>query len=74
MQPARHTTETFRRHHSDRQHPPGAGCAQVAAHLVEGGYATYDEIAFHLSTLAAGAIDISTPPLISAWGRKPADR
>jgi SAM-dependent methyltransferase len=51
-----------------------ANTNQVGAHLVAGGHATYDEIASHLSALAAGAIDVGTPPLISAWGRKPADR
>jgi hypothetical protein len=29
------------------------------------------EVAAHLAALAAGELDIATPPLVSAWGRRP---
>jgi SAM-dependent methyltransferase len=48
-----------------------ANTAQVAAALVEGGWATHTEIDDHLAALDRGGLDIATPPLISAWGRRP---
>ncbi len=48
-----------------------ANTAQVAEGFVTTGLATRDEINDHLASLAAGEFDIITPPLISAWGRKP---
>lgn len=48
-----------------------ANTAQVAAALVNGEHATGDEIDRYLDALAAGELDIATPPLISAWGRVP---
>ena len=30
-----------------------------------------DEIDAHLEALAAGRIDVATPPLVTAWGRRP---
>ena len=50
-----------------------ANTAQVAAALVAGEHATQDEIDGHLAALRAGELDITTPPLISAWGRAPHD-
>lgn len=47
-----------------------ANTVQVAAHLLAAGHATEHEIADHLRALAAGSIDVVTPPLVSAWGRK----
>ncbi|MGW1670846.1 methyltransferase domain-containing protein [Streptomyces sp. NPDC002324] len=38
--------------------------------LVEANLATEEEIDRHLADIAAGAMDIAAPPLISAWGRK----
>ena len=48
-----------------------ANTAQVAAALVDGGWATPSEIDEHLDVLDRGELDIATPPLISAWGRRP---
>ncbi len=48
-----------------------ANTAQVADGLVAMGLTTRDEINDHLASLAAGEFDVFTPPLISAWGRKP---
>jgi SAM-dependent methyltransferase len=48
-----------------------ANTNQVATHLVAAGHATEREVADHVAALVAGTIDISTPPLVSAWGRKP---
>jgi SAM-dependent methyltransferase len=47
-----------------------ANTAQVATALVDGGWATRLEIDDHLAALERGALDIATPPLISAWGRR----
>ncbi|HEX4477911.1 MAG TPA: methyltransferase domain-containing protein [Polyangiaceae bacterium] len=43
---------------------------QVRGALVEQGLATDDEIATHLSNIAAGRLDVVTAPMISAWGHK----
>jgi SAM-dependent methyltransferase len=48
-----------------------ANTAQVADALVDDGWATRAEIDGHLAALARGELDIATPPLISAWGRRP---
>jgi hypothetical protein len=34
---------------------------------------TADELARHLAAVDAGAFDLATPPMISAWGRRPAE-
>jgi SAM-dependent methyltransferase len=47
-----------------------ANTIQVAAHLVAAGHATEHEIAEHLRALSEGMLDVVTPPLVSAWGRK----
>lgn len=39
--------------------------------LLDTGLATEDEIAQHLSNLRTSQLDVTTAPLISAWGRKP---
>lgn len=44
---------------------------QVRDRLVEGGLATAAEIEEHLRNVAAGALDLATSPMISAWGRHP---
>jgi SAM-dependent methyltransferase len=44
---------------------------QVRARLVAAGLATDAEIDEHLANLAAGGLDLATPPLVSAWGRRP---
>jgi SAM-dependent methyltransferase len=41
--------------------------------LIASGRATADEIEHHLASVDAGALDLATPPLISAWGRRPAE-
>lgn len=44
---------------------------QVRGHLVGAGLATDEEIDQHLAHVAEGGLDLATPPLVSAWGRKP---
>jgi SAM-dependent methyltransferase len=39
--------------------------------LVAGGIATDDDIDRHLANVAAGALDLTQPPMIAAWGRRP---
>jgi hypothetical protein len=48
-----------------------ANVGQVRDGLVAQGYATADEVDAHLAALAAGRVDVTTPPLVSAWGRRP---
>ncbi len=48
-----------------------ANITQVRDELVAAGHATVEEIDAHLTAVAAGVLDLATPPLISAWGRKP---
>jgi SAM-dependent methyltransferase len=38
--------------------------------LLDHGIATEEEIARHLSTVAAGKLDLAQPPMISCWGRR----
>jgi SAM-dependent methyltransferase len=45
---------------------------QLRGRLVHAGLATDDEIERHLASIVAGALDVATAPMISAWGRKPA--
>jgi SAM-dependent methyltransferase len=47
-----------------------ANVNQVRDGLIAGGHATADEIDAHLLAVQAGRIDVTTPPLISAWGRR----
>jgi SAM-dependent methyltransferase len=51
-----------------------ATVAQLRAELVAAGLATDGEIDRHLAHVAAGGLDCTTAPLISAWGRRPAAR
>jgi hypothetical protein len=44
---------------------------QTRAALVGAGLATDDEVDRHLANLEAGRLDITTAPLVSAWGRRP---
>jgi SAM-dependent methyltransferase len=44
---------------------------QLRDRLVEAGLADEQRIEQHLATVAAGRLDLSTAPLVSAWGRKP---
>ncbi|MEW2524161.1 methyltransferase domain-containing protein [Streptomyces sp. NPDC047071] len=44
---------------------------QVRHHLVDRGLATDEEIDHHLANVAAGGLDLTTAPLISAWGQRP---
>jgi SAM-dependent methyltransferase len=43
----------------------------IRPQLLTHGIATAEEIDRHLDHVAAGALDLSQPPMISAWGRKP---
>ncbi|WP_030348018.1 methyltransferase [Streptomyces sp. NRRL S-1022] len=43
---------------------------QIRARLVAAGLATDAEIDQHLANVEAGAMDLTTAPMISAWGRK----
>ncbi len=47
-----------------------ANVEQVRQGLVAGGVAQ-DDIDSHLAALAGGTLDVGTPPLVSAWGRRP---
>jgi SAM-dependent methyltransferase len=48
-----------------------ANVSQVRDGLIAGGHVTAEEIDAHLLAVAAGRLDVTTPPLISAWGRQP---
>jgi SAM-dependent methyltransferase len=52
--------------------PPleAANVNQVRDGLIGQGLATREEVEVHLEAIASGAVDVATPPLISAWGRK----
>ncbi|MBM7088664.1 methyltransferase domain-containing protein [Streptomyces sp. NPDC012461] len=43
----------------------------VRDRLVGAGIATAQDVDRHLTNVAAGALDLSTAPLVAAWGRKP---
>ncbi|WP_406135434.1 methyltransferase domain-containing protein [Streptomyces sp. NBC_01089] len=45
---------------------------QIRARLVAAGLATDQEIDQHLANVATGRLDLATSPMISAWGRRPA--
>ena len=45
--------------------------SQVRDGLVGQGLATDEEVDAHLASVDSGELDISTPPLVSAWGRLP---
>jgi hypothetical protein len=47
-----------------------ANVRQVEAALISQGRATAEEVDAHLRAVAAGQLDIATPPLVSAWGRR----
>lgn len=47
---------------------------QVRGRLVEAGLATDEEIDRHLASVESGRLDLTTSPMISAWGRRPARR
>ena len=44
---------------------------QIQGALLDAGLATTDQIDRHLANVASGELDLSTSPLVSAWGRKP---
>ncbi|MEV5353049.1 methyltransferase [Streptomyces sp. NPDC052693] len=65
--------------HADAYFPlASAACAaletvtirQIRDQLVGAGLATDQEIDRHLANVTSGALDLATPPMISAWGRK----
>jgi hypothetical protein len=47
-----------------------ANVNQVRDGLIAGGHASAEEIDSHLAALESGRLDVTTPPLISAWGRR----
>jgi hypothetical protein len=47
-----------------------ANVKQVRDGLIAGGHASAEEIDAHLAALERGQLDVTTPPLISAWGRR----
>ena len=47
-----------------------ANIRQVRDALVDQQLATVEEIDAHLTAVAGGAVDVGTPPLITAWGRR----
>ncbi|MDH6131996.1 SAM-dependent methyltransferase [Kitasatospora sp. MAA4] len=46
---------------------------QVSASLLANGLATEEELARHLDAVEAGRLDLATSPMISCWGRRPAE-
>ena len=50
-----------------------ANTEQVRAALVARGVASDAELDAHIDAARRGALDIATPPLVSAWGRRPAE-
>ena len=45
--------------------------SQVRDGLVAQGLSTDEEVDAHLAAVDSGKLDLSTPPLVSAWGRLP---
>jgi hypothetical protein len=43
----------------------------IAAQLIENDIAKPEEIQLHLANVAAGKLDLTQPPMIAAWGRRP---
>jgi SAM-dependent methyltransferase len=48
-----------------------ANVRQVEAALISHARVSAGEVDAHLRAVAAGQLDIATPPLVSAWGRRP---
>jgi hypothetical protein len=48
-----------------------ANVSQVREGLIAGGHVTAEEINTHLQAIESRRLDVTTPPLISAWGRRP---
>jgi SAM-dependent methyltransferase len=48
-----------------------ANIRQIRAQLVQQNLATDKEIDSHLTAVESGEVEIITPPLVSAWGRRP---
>ena len=44
---------------------------QIRGRLLASGMATAEEIEQHLVNLSTGVLDVATPPMITAWGRRP---
>ena len=49
-----------------------ANVEQVRAGIVGWSGTTEEDIDAHLEAVTSGAVTVSTPPMISAWGRRPA--
>jgi hypothetical protein len=49
-----------------------ANVIQVRDELIASGHATAEELDAHLAAIASGQLDLATPPLVSAWGRRTA--
>jgi SAM-dependent methyltransferase len=48
-----------------------ANVLQVREGLVADGSITADEVDHHLAAVRSGRLDVCTPPLVAAWGRRP---
>jgi SAM-dependent methyltransferase len=44
---------------------------QIGAEMVTRGLASEEDLGEHLANLAAGRVDVTTAPMISAWGQRP---
>jgi hypothetical protein len=44
---------------------------QLRDRLLRGGHVTPAELDEHLANVTSGRVDVTTAPLISAWGRHP---
>lgn len=49
-----------------------ANAIQVRDELIASEHATAAELDAHLAAIASGHLDLATPPLVSAWGRRTA--
>jgi hypothetical protein len=48
-----------------------ANVNQVREGLIAGGHVTAEEVDAHVQAVEARRLDVTTAPLISAWGRRP---
>ena len=50
-----------------------ASVEQIRDQLLDHGLATAAEVDRHLASVATGALDLATSPMITAWGSRPGD-
>jgi hypothetical protein len=48
-----------------------ANARQIREDIVRRGQVSAEEVDTYLALVAAGHLDLTTPPLVSAWGRRP---